>query len=91
MPYIRKTSLAHRKAGGAYLRRYCDSLLPGVGNRGLTKIANLLQVSLSIVSLWCSGHRRIPVYRAVQLVRASDGVLKMRRLRPDLDWDLVDL
>lgn len=82
-----RMGMPQRRNVGRYLRDYCDTKYPG--GQGMSRLSEKLRVSLSIVSLWCSGHRQIPVGRAIQLVHATDGGLSIKKLRPDLDWELL--
>lgn len=82
-----RMGIQQRRKVGRYLRDYCDTKYPG--REGMSRLSEKLVVSLSIVSLWCSGHRQIPVGRAIQLVHATDGALSIKKLRPDLDWSLL--
>lgn len=57
--------------------------------RGRTnQLAALLGVSASLVTQWANGNKAVSAERAVDIERATGGVVGRRDLRPT-DWHLV--
>ena len=54
--------------------------------RSMSALAEHLDVSLSSLSMWASGARRIPMHRCLELEEKSGGLLRREILRPDLNW-----
>ncbi len=54
---------------------------------GVTKAANALGVSQSLVSLWRS--RGVPAERCPAIERSTNGQVRCEDLRPDIDWAVL--
>ena len=54
--------------------------------RSSSAFAESLGLSLSAVSMWASGARRVPMHRCLQIEEASGGLVRRETLRPDLKW-----
>ena len=52
--------------------------------RSQTEFARRLGVSQGLVWQWIDGRTRITAERAIQIERATDGVVSRQELRPDL-------
>lgn len=63
--------------------RACEALGGRVG------LAAHLEVTPAAVSQWCSGERRVPAERCLQIERATLGRVRCEELRPDIDWSRV--
>ena len=53
---------------------------------GAAKIAKSLGVTAGAVSHWRLGRRKVPLLRAVQIERLTEGAVSRSSLRPDIDW-----
>lgn len=66
---------------------YCSQLDEYTRHYGeMKRLAILVDVSLTTMSLWCSGKRRVPASRCMSITRATGGYVQPRHMRPDLDW-----
>lgn len=52
----------------------------------LTHLAQRIGVTLSSVSSWAIGIRKVPLIRALAIARATKGLVSVKTLRPDVDW-----
>lgn len=49
-------------------------------------LADLLDVSESMVSMWASGKRQVTAERCLEIERATIGAVQADTLRPDIAW-----
>lgn len=50
-------------------------------------MAAALKVSPSLVSLWATGARVVPVARCLEIERYTKGIVRVTRLRPDVAFN----
>ncbi len=68
---------------------YCPALAEYTSVRGeKTRLAEAVGVKISIMSLWCSGKRRIPTEQCLKIYRATNGFVLPSELRKDIKWSL---
>jgi len=52
----------------------------------MTEFAGALGVSVSLISMWTSRKRRVPVSRCLEIQRLTGGILRCELLRKDINW-----
>lgn len=52
----------------------------------MTLSAKNLGVSVSLMSLWTSGKRKVPISRCLAIERLTGGMVKIEVLRADHNW-----
>jgi DNA-binding transcriptional regulator YdaS (Cro superfamily) len=53
---------------------------------GVAELARVLGVSPSVLYQWCTGIRKVPLARCIDVEKATDGDVRCEDLRPDVDW-----
>ena len=51
-----------------------------------TRMAGDLGVSVSVVSMWAHGSRRVPLERCFAIERLTKGAVRVKWLRPDITF-----
>lgn len=59
-----------------------------LGQESVSGLARRLEIPTALMSQWHTGVRPVPIERAVQIERATLGVVTRRDLRPD-DWERI--
>lgn len=49
-------------------------------------LAAKLKVTPAVISQWLTGHRPVPIRRALEIERITNGSVTCEELRPDLRW-----
>jgi len=66
---------------------FCQQLHDYTQHYGESKrLAILVNVSPTTMSLWCTGKRKVPVHRCLDISRATGGYVQPYMLRPDINW-----
>ncbi|NRA86841.1 MAG: helix-turn-helix domain-containing protein [Rhizobiales bacterium] len=58
---------------------------------GQTAAARTLSVSQSMVSNWLKGKKKISEKHCMKIQRLTGGKFTCQQLRPDVDWDAVNI
>lgn len=53
----------------------------------ITMLAKELRVSVSLVSMWAAGKRRVPAHWCLEIEDVTLGAVKAETLRDDLLWE----
>ena len=53
-----------------------------------TRMAGDLGVSVSVVSMWAHGSRRVPLERCFAIERLTRGAVRVQWLRPDMTFSI---
>ena len=56
---------------------------------GQSALAAELGVSRQFLHQWLSGSRPIPILRAIEIERATDGRVRVEALLPDVPWEVI--